>query len=186
MRKTNFAHIPVQQKTRDELGKLKEELDKFYTNVTWDIYPELESNFDRAATEIALNATFEVFGNTEGINIILNPLNASDRFVDGVPFEVHTNQISSLELLQKGDVISLDGQCFSFPGEPGCAVSFEMLESFIRASVQKGVLFHVWRAEWQGLPSASAPAQQALPLSQRRYVFEQKERIKQLLEIGNE
>jgi len=36
MRKTNFAHIPVQEKTREELAKLKSELDKFYTNVTWD------------------------------------------------------------------------------------------------------------------------------------------------------
>ena len=88
-----------------------------------------------------------------------------------------------VETLKEGDVISLDGQTFSYPGEDlSCAkddvTSYEDTKFLVEAAGDRGIHFHLWRHEWQGLNACGggSPA-----VEDRTFEFKYPEYIKELL-----
>lgn len=53
MRRTNFAHVPIQKDTKEQLDRLKARLEEFYPNVT---YEELMSVFLAKNEKIVLSS----------------------------------------------------------------------------------------------------------------------------------
>lgn len=168
----------TQEDYRNFLIDLKQNLVSLYNDLEYDIYPELESNFDRAAQTVAVRIAKEVFADSPNVRIVVNPL--SNQRHANEPLEIHTDWPGNLSLVGKGDIINLDGSSFRFPGENGSGLSFDATKQFVTDAVNKGVIFYLWRFEWQGL----TPGAHVSPdPDQRNYIFPNKDLIKELLQL---
>ena len=157
-----------------------------YPQLNFTVVPELEDNQVDDSFAALLDLTMMALGDRANVDYLRNPLNFNGtRTFNGktIPLEIHTPFIGNLDLLQPGDTISLDGQSFAFRGEEvGCRVdaSFEEIKELIVKAMEKGVNFHVWRFEWQGLPICGGPAPHP---DDRTYEFRYVDQIKELLSL---
>lgn len=173
-----LANDPItQQDYKNFLTDMRNNLVSLYPDLEYDIYPELESNMNFDAQEVAITIAREVFADMSNVRIIVNPLDNIRH--PGVPLEIHTDWIDNISLVGAGDIISLDGQYFRFPGERGVGLTFEETKEFIRMSKERNVLFYLWRFEWQGLYPDN-PKGTPEP-DKRIYKFLYKNEIKELL-----
>lgn len=157
-----------------------------YPQLEFTVVPELEDNHTNESFAELLDLTILALGDRSNVIYQRNPLNFNGaRTFKGrtVRIEIHTPFIGNLDLLIPGDTISLDGQSFSFRGEEvGCRVdaNFEQIKELIIKSLEKGVNFHLWRFEWQGLPICGGPAPHP---RDRTYEFRYVDQIKELLAL---
>lgn len=157
-----------------------------YPQINFTVVPELEDNQVDDSFAALLDLTMLALGERSNVRYQRNPLNFNGtRTFNGktIPIEMHTAFVGNLALLIPGDTISLDGSSFTFRGEQvGCNVdaNFEQIKELIRQSIDKGVSFHVWRHEWQGLNicGGSAPHPR-----DRDYRFTHIDQIKELLAL---
>jgi hypothetical protein len=164
----------TQEDYRNFLIDLRQNFLALFPELEYDIFPELEDNFDVPARTVAVRIAQEVFAGSA--RIITNPLGFER--TPGLPVEIHSDFPGNLPLLKNGDAWSFDGQNMLFPGESGPGLSFEATKQLIRDANAKGVVIYLWRHEWQGLTKGSNFSP---PVNERNYVFTNKERIKELL-----
>ena len=166
----------TQERYRNYLLDIKNNIVNLYPELSWDIYPELESNMDLPALSTTFNIATEVFSDIPNVRIVINHL--ENQRLENQPLEIHTDWIGNLSLIGKDDIISLDGSCFDYPNEHTNCIDYDEVKQLIIEAKNKGVLFYIWRPEWQGLQKEGSLS---LPVDERTYVFPNKEYLKELL-----
>ena len=167
----------VQEDFRNYLIDLRQNIVMLYNDLEYDIYPELESNMDFNAQQKALEIAREVFSGMSNVRIVINPV--SNNRHPGAPLEIHTDWAGNLPLVGAGEAISMDGQLLNFRDEAGLrGPSFEETKKFVSDAVAKGVIFYLWRHEWQGL---NREGRRPPAPDNRTYKFTRKDEIKELL-----
>lgn len=157
-----------------------------YPQLRFTIVPELEDNQSDSSFAALLDLTATSLDGISNVDYQRNPMGGSrTRNYNGrtVTLELHHTSVYALHQLQSGDTLSLDGQSFSFRGENvGCPVdaTYDEIVALIQESMDRGVNFHLWRFEWQGLYICGGPA---LPPEQRTYQFTHVDQIKELLSL---
>jgi hypothetical protein len=175
----------------EEYIKVLEDIQKNYIDphpsLSFTVTPELESNYTRKAAGLMINITIEIFANYENVEINFNHLDNAMRF-QGIPYEIHHSLPHSTVALDPGDIYNIDGSIFLYPNEnspqgfwkSNNVASWEEIQETIQISLQRGAIFYIWRAEWQGLHE---PPPRKLP-DNRLYTFWNKhEEIKFLMNL---
>lgn len=131
-----------------------------YPSVDWVIVPELEDNLSTGGFSVLAQQIRRVFYDIP-VEIARNPLLPARQ---KEATEIHTYTFSRIAKLKSGDTVSGDGVA-DWPDM-----------SVVRMCDARGIHFHLWRPEWQGITS-----NMNLPPSKRNYRFINVPRIKQIM-----
>lgn len=176
----------------DEYVKVLEDIKNNYINphptLSFTVTPELESNYTRTAASIMINITLEMFAEYNNVEINFNHLDNAMRF-QGIPYEIHHSLPHSTVALDPGDIYNIDGSIFLYSDEnspqgfwkSNNVATWNEIQETIKISLQRGAIFYIWRAEWQGLHE---PPPRKTP-DNRTYTFwNRHEEIKFLLNLN--
>jgi hypothetical protein len=163
-----------------------------YPQLNYTVVPELEDNQNDDSFAAMLDLTGMVFDGYANIRYVRNSNNSNFVRTFGsrtVAIEIHHSSIYALGRLQSGDVLSFDGAHFRFRDESkdrcGGRIendpSFDETRQLVTEAMARGVSLHLWRHEWQGLPTC--PGHPVSDPSVRNYVFTHVDELIELLSI---
>jgi hypothetical protein len=156
----------VRRAYRNWVDNIKETFVDPYPEATYTIIMELEDNdgsrWDVVGRKVkVLRQSFRGYRN---VTLARNAVGALPYGYGRLRREIHSTQLSSLRLLNRGDIISFDGAYFNFPGEDvrrnpgfrrnhhqGRVPNFPEILQLVRQARRQRIDVYVWRFEFQGL-----------------------------------
>jgi hypothetical protein len=151
--------------------------------VRFVIVPELEDNQSVKSFKRLLKVNRRQLKSYPRVKYVRN--HVGDLFNSaGLKKELHNLNKHILTLMWSGDIISMDGEFWTFPEEEAVGkrlpFNYGEVRRFVKAAKKKGVHIYLWRPEWQGLIKERG---KKLHPRDRTYRIQNKSRLIQLIKI---
>lgn len=182
------------RKYRNWVNNIKETFVDPYPEMSFTITISLEDNYEDRWKVVGkqVKQLRKVFKGYKNVQLARNPVGSIPYGFGNLKREIHTVSERDLNLLNRGDIISFDGDYFNYPGEdvrnsPGYrrnnrlgkpVPSFDQIKSLVRAARKKKIDIYVWRFEFQGLDT-----DKRIHPRKRSYRIVGKKYLKQLMRL---